>query len=156
MLVQQTKREAMKMPHSVGMHIRWGLLAVAVVALPALAAQAQAQDRYAIADEYNVSCLVCHGPRGKGDGPMAPALKQKPTDLTKLEQQNDYKFPFLKVFQVIDGRAVVPAHGTRDMPVWGRRYIEDIGDKYGPYGGEAAVRARVLELVYYVQSLQER
>ncbi len=131
-----------------------GLLAVGLLLAPGLSARAQ--DRYAVADEYAVSCLVCHGPRGKGDGPMAPALKQKPADLTKLEQQNDFKFPFLRVFQVIDGRAVVVAHGTRDMPVWGRRYIEDVGDTYGPYGGEAAVRARVLELVYYVQSLQER
>lgn len=120
-----------------------------------LPATADARDPYAVADEYRISCQVCHGPGGKGDGPMASALKTQPTDLTKLAQKNDYKFPFLKVFHTIDGRAVVPAHGTREMPVWGRRYVAEIGDKYGPYGGEAAVRARVLELVYYVQSLQE-
>ena len=129
---------------------------VATGVLCAVSGAAAAQDRYAVADEYRVSCQVCHGPKGKGDGPMASALKVKPTDLTKLEEKNDYKFPFLKVFQTIDGRAMIPAHGTREMPVWGRRYVEDIGDKYGPYGGEAAIRARVLELVYYVQSLQER
>jgi mono/diheme cytochrome c family protein len=131
-------------------------LFVLLGALSLLSTTVSAQDRYAVAEEYRVSCQVCHGARGKGDGPMASALKSKPTDLTKLEANNDYKFPFLKVFQTIDGRAMIPAHGTRDMPVWGRRYIEDVGDKYGPYGGEAAVRARVLELVYYVQSLQER
>jgi mono/diheme cytochrome c family protein len=142
------------MPRTEIPNVQVGLLAAVLIAVSVVSARAQ--DRYAVAEEYNVSCLVCHGTRGKGDGPMAPALKQKPTDLTKLEQQNDYKFPFLKVFQVIDGRATVPAHGTCEMPVWGRRYIEDVGDKYGPYGSEAAVRARVLELVYYVQSLQER
>ena len=59
------------------------------------------------------------------------------------------------VFQVIDGRALVSGHGARDMPVWGNRYQEDIGNTYGPYGGEQAVRARVLELVYYIQSIQK-
>ena len=132
------------------------IAAAAAAAVITLSTGAIAQDRYAVADEYRTSCQVCHGARGKGDGPMASALKVKPIDLTKLEQANDFKFPFLKVFQTIDGRTMIPAHGTRDMPVWGRRYVEDIGDKYGPYGGEAAVRARVLELVYYVQSLQER
>jgi hypothetical protein len=41
------------------------------------------------------------------------------------------------------------------MPIWGARYKAEQGGKYGPYGGEMAVRARVLELVFYVQSLQE-
>ena len=87
---------------------------------------------------------------------MGRNLDRKPADLTKLEETNNYEFPYLMVFQIIDGRSVVPAHGTREMPVWGRRYMEDIGEKYGPYGGEAAVRARVTELVEYVRSLQER
>ncbi|MDX2155011.1 MAG: cytochrome C [Hyphomicrobiaceae bacterium] len=140
------------------MSFRSGLTSVigAVVGAAALSSSGAAQDRLLVADEYKISCQVCHGPRGRGDGPMAPNLTRKPSDLTTLEQKNDYKFPFLKVFQTIDGRAEIPAHGTREMPVWGRRYIEEVGEKYGPYGGEAAVRARVLELVYYVQSLQER
>jgi len=87
---------------------------------------------------------------------MAANLARKPADLSLLEQNNDYVFPYLKVFQAIDGRAVIPDHGTREMPVWGRRYIEDIGETYGPYGGEAAVRARVRDLVAYVRALQER
>jgi mono/diheme cytochrome c family protein len=115
---------------------------------------ASAEDKLIVKDEYTASCQVCHGETGKGDGPMAGVLKTKPTDLTQLAKKHDGKFPFLKVFQVIDGRSIVPAHGTREMPVWGRSYKANIGDKYGPYGGEAAIRARVLELVYYVQSLQ--
>lgn len=106
-------------------------------------------------DEYLNSCAVCHGASGRGDGNLVNFLTVKPTDLTKLSANNDGKFPFLEVFQVIDGRTMVSGHGERDMPVWGRRYQEDIGQAYGPYGGEAAVRARVLELVYYIQTLQE-
>lgn len=86
---------------------------------------------------------------------MAGSLTIKPSDLTQLSKKNDGKFPLLRVFQIIDGRALVTAHGTREMPVWGQRYMEDTGDTYGPYGGEAAVRARVLELAYYLQSLQK-
>ena len=132
------------------------LLVASLLVAVAGSTGAAAQDRYAVANEYKASCQVCHGPRGKGDGPMAVSLKQKPTDLSKLEEKNEYVFPFLKVFQIIDGRTMIPAHGTREMPVWGERYMADVGEKYGPYGGEGAVRARVLELVHYVQSLQER
>ena len=131
------------------------LLAVGMV-LAAAADAACAYDRARAVTEYRISCAGCHGPRGKGNGPAASSLSKKPTDLTLLEQNNDYEFPMLKVFQTIDGRAMIPEHGTREMPVWGRRYVDDIGETYGPYGGEAAVRARVLELVEYVRSLQER
>ncbi|MGE0698761.1 MAG: cytochrome c [Hyphomicrobiaceae bacterium] len=129
---------------------------LAAMAATGLAQPAAARDPSAGAAEYQLSCAVCHGTRGRGNGPMAKGLSKAPTDLTKLEERNDYQFPYLKVFQIIDGRAVVPDHGTREMPVWGRRYLEDVGDSRGPYGSEAAVRARIEELVRYVQSLQER
>ena len=45
-------------------------------------------------------------------------------------------------------------HGVRDMPIWGGRYQEEAGEMYGPYGGEVVVRGRILELVYYLQSIQ--
>jgi mono/diheme cytochrome c family protein len=115
-----------------------------------------ARDLSVGAAEYKLSCAGCHGVLGRGNGPMARSLTRRPTDLTKLEEANDYQFPFLKVFQVIDGRATLPDHGTREMPVWGRRYVEDIGDSRGPYGSEAAVRERIEALVRHVQSLQER
>lgn len=133
-----------------------GAALLAMLLVTGVCETAFAQNRSAAANEYRISCEICHGRRGKGDGPMAANLARKPSDLTLLEQNNDYQFPFLKVFQHIDGRAMIPAHGTREMPVWGRRYIEDIGETYGPYGGEAAVRARVSDLVHYVRSLQER
>jgi len=117
------------------------------------------------AEEYRISCLSCHGVGGKGDGPMAQFLTIKPTDLTQLANNNggqypDLKagrFPFQRVFQVIDGRTVVAGHGDRAMPVWGDRYLMEKSGKYGPYFGayEAVVRGRILELVYYIQSLQQ-
>lgn len=117
------------------------------------------------ADEYRISCLSCHGVGGKGDGPMAQFLTIKPTDLTQLSNNNggqypDLKagrFPFARVFQIIDGRTVVSGHGDRAMPVWGDRYVAEKSGKYGPYLGanEHVVRGRILELVYFIQSIQQ-
>ncbi len=116
---------------------------------------ASAQVKFAVPYEYQASCQSCHGVSATGDGAMATELKKKPSDLTTLAKRNGGNFPFLKVFHTIDGRQEIPAHGTSDMPVWGARYKKDIGEKYGPYGGEAAIRARILELVYYIQSIQK-
>lgn len=139
-----------------------GSLAVALVVAGLLAGPAavDAEEDLIGADEYQVSCLACHGVGGRGDGPMAEYLTVQPADLTEIAKNNDGVFPVLEVFQVIDGRTVVGAHGIREtegweMPVWGSRYKAEAGDKYGPYGGELAVRARILELVFYIQAIQQ-
>lgn len=118
-------------------------------------------------DEYRISCLSCHGVGGRGDGPLAKFLTVKPTDLTTLARNNGGQypnlkagtFPFLRVYQVIDGRADVEVHGDRAMPVWGNRYLMDqpMAVQIGPYAGvyEKVVRGRILELVYYIQSIQQ-
>jgi mono/diheme cytochrome c family protein len=31
---------------------------------------------------YSLNCEICHGPQGKGDGPVAEKLARKPADLT--------------------------------------------------------------------------
>lgn len=68
---------------------------------------------------YSRYCAVCHGRSLKGDGPVAPGLKKKPTDLTELSSKNRGTFPFDKVAAMIDGRKSTRMHGTPDMPVWG-------------------------------------
>jgi mono/diheme cytochrome c family protein len=112
-------------------------------------------------DEYQNSCAVCHGPNGKGDGPMALFLTVKPPDLTALAQKNRGKFPFEKVMRVIDGRSEVGAHGTRTMPIWGDRYMSEssaayMQEPYRSYTAEPIIRARILELTYYIQSIQQQ
>jgi len=62
-------------------------------------------------------CAVCHGPGAKGDGPFANMTKTKPTDLTQLAKQNKGEFPFGHAYDTIDGRNMLVAHGTRDMPI---------------------------------------
>ncbi len=39
-------------------------------------------------DLYHVICITCHGEQGKGDGPIASYLQNKPADLTNLAVQS--------------------------------------------------------------------
>jgi mono/diheme cytochrome c family protein len=109
--------------------------------------------------EFSQSCMTCHGESGRGDGEMAKYLTIKPADLTALSKNNNGQYPFLRVFQTIDGRAAVKAHGAGPMPIWGERYTVDSGaagaEPYKTYSAEPFVRARILELTYYIQSLQK-
>ena len=50
---------------------------------------------------------------------MAPSLKVMIPDLTELSKRSGGRFPDERVREIIDGRAVLPAHGSRPMPVWG-------------------------------------
>ncbi len=104
--------------------------------------------------EFRDSCAVCHGVEGKGDGPLSDELQTPPTDLTRLAEKNGGEFPYYLVFAVIDGRSIVRVHGERDMPVWGRQFIDDDVKVYGPNGGEIVTTERIHELAGYVQSLQ--
>jgi len=52
---------------------------------------------------YNDACAVCHGPGGKGDGPMAAGLSSAPPDLTGLSARNGGVFPQTYIMGVIDG-----------------------------------------------------
>lgn len=136
--------------------ILWAAIGTLGLAAPALA---QDSGVAAGAAEYRIACYQCHGEAGRGDGPMAQFLTIKPADLTQLAKKNNGKFPFLEIFQIIDGRAVVKAHGEGPMPIWGDRYTVESGAKglepYRSYTAEPFVRARILELTYYIQSIQE-
>ena len=104
--------------------------------------------------EYMNSCAACHGPMGLGNGPLAAELRREPADLTVLSDANDGRFPYWRVFAVIDGRYVVPGHGDRDMPVWGRQFLEDDAATFGPSGGEIVTTERIHALAGYIESLQ--
>ena len=80
-------------------------------------------------------------------------LTVRPTDLTQLSKKHQGQFPFWQVYRIIDGREEVKGHGTRDMPIWGEVFRQ-------PHGGkrvdETSVLGRILALVYYLQSIQEK
>jgi mono/diheme cytochrome c family protein len=107
--------------------------------------------------EYEASCAVCHGAKGKGDGPMRGQLVTPVPDITTLAKRNNGVFPFSRVYDVIDGREKLAAHGTREMPVWGRIYSRQTSIFYEPYPSfdpESAVRSRIMALAEYVYRLQ--
>jgi hypothetical protein len=147
--------------------LKLAVMGITLVLALLLATSVAAEEELIGSDEYRTSCLSCHGVGGRGDGPLAEFLTIKPTDLTALAKNNGGQypnlkagtFPFLRVYQVIDGRADVAVHGDRAMPVWGDRYLmeQPMTPATGPYAGayEKVVRGRILELVYYIQSIQQ-
>jgi mono/diheme cytochrome c family protein len=101
-------------------------------------------------DMYTAYCAVCHGTDGKGGGPAASALKVPPTDLTLLSKNNGGKYPALKVTSSIRGETALPAHGSKDMPVWGSLFWTMSS------GHQGEVQQRVANLTQYIESLQAK
>lgn len=108
--------------------------------------------------EYDSNCAACHGLKGKGDGPYKPFLTKSPIDLTVLSKNNAGTFPFDRVYNVIDGRLDIRAHGPSDMPIWGAEYSAKSAEAYldVPYHPEAYVRTRILALTEYIARLQAK
>jgi mono/diheme cytochrome c family protein len=108
---------------STALFLTAAVLIVAVAALgqkPTVQKTAAPPTSAASAEEmYTSYCASCHGKDMKGDGPAAPAMKTTPSDLTTLAKRNGGKFPELQVAHMIAGEENYPAHGSKDMPVWG-------------------------------------
>lgn len=100
---------------------------------------------------YRTYCAVCHGVRGKGDGPAAPAMKHKVSDLTVLTKNNGGKFPEERIFNSIAGDMNIPAHGATDMPTWGY-----IFKKISSSTDERESVVRLKTLTAFVKSMQAR
>ena len=58
---------------------------------------------------FQQRCVVCHGTKGKGDGPAAVALKPRPGDLTSIAvvRQKDGEIQW----KIVNGRAPMPTFG---------------------------------------------
>jgi len=100
-----------------------------------------------VAERFGNDCATCHGPDGRGNGPVAAVLKITPTDLSQLTR--DGSSPYARVYRAIDGRDLPLAHGTREMPIWGDRYKRALGAL-----GEKDLHERIDALVKYVETLQ--
>lgn len=108
--------------------------------------------------EYDGHCAICHGSGGTGQGlePYWSFLSKTIPNLTMLSKNNGGVFPFARVYQTIDGREQVQAHGIRDMPVWGRDYVTMSATISPSYDHEAFARAKILALTEYVYRLQAK
>lgn len=108
--------------------------------------------------EYGKHCAICHGSDGRGNGPYALYIKAVPSDLTRLAERNGGRFPFNRIYRIIDGRTEIRDHGPREMPVWGWEYNRlarrdaDVMD--GMIDPEVFVSGRILGLIRYLQTIQ--
>jgi mono/diheme cytochrome c family protein len=134
------------------------MLAMPILVLLGLAAgQAMAQEtpRKLIAsvegkDLFAAYCASCHGMDAKGHGPVAPALKGPIPDLTTLKQRRRGAFPVAELEKVILGETEgKPAHGSREMPVWGPVFRRIDNDR-------DLGLVRVRNLVDYLAKLQHK
>jgi mono/diheme cytochrome c family protein len=104
------------------------------------------------AELFKSYCASCHGVVARGGGPVAPELITPPSDLSRIAARNGGVFPESSIVKVIDGRFDLPAHGSREMPVWGTCLAEEIP---GFATGDEVARGRIASLVEYLKSLQE-
>ena len=110
-------------------------------------------------DAFMKNCAACHGADGKGNGPVVDLLKSAPSDLTLIAERNGGRFPVKTVYEVIADSGLNRAHGTSDMPIWGDRFNTEIIAQEGEFGsgrsGIPTAQARILELVFFLATIQE-
>ncbi len=98
---------------------------------------------------YTSYCSMCHGSEAKGGGPFSPQLKVWPPDLTLLAKKNNGVYPSLHLAEIVDGEFDKPAHGSREMPVWGPVF------RSMAHGHQDSAQRRIDNLVKYIESLQQ-
>jgi hypothetical protein len=121
-----------------------------------LAVSASAQSLEEGEQEFMDRCAVCHGEEGAGDGILSDLLIHEPRNLQLLEAENENVFPYERVYNSIKGDVDVPAHGSSGMPIWGPYLMEEVLEDEGinPKDAGDIVRGRILELVFYIASIQ--
>jgi mono/diheme cytochrome c family protein len=130
-------------------------------------AAAQAEEVDIGKSEFQSSCASCHGTDAKGKGPVSDQLKTTPPDLTMLAKNNSGVFPTNAVYETINGLKTIPAHGTREMPIWGERFDPIINlphavdPSYWKLAGperspEVVVRTRILAVIDYLNRVQQK
>jgi mono/diheme cytochrome c family protein len=132
------------------------LIVPAIAILPALSSQETGSKNPSLVtasvhgrDLFDFYCASCHGRDGRGGGPVVPALNLRPPDLTTMAARNGGRFPKARVEAYVtgdqDGR--VPAHGSKEMPVWGPIFRGlDVNDTLN--------RIRIANVVGYIESMQ--
>lgn len=102
---------------------------------------------------YATYCAVCHGADGRGNGPAAAALKTHPADLTQLSKKNGGTFPAAHVASTLQFGVETPAHGNKDMPIWGDLF-QSLNT--GARGSGAQTKLRISNLTKYIETIQQK
>lgn len=142
------------MMKAVGMGVVFGGLAMLLGCArtppsPPRGADATARGR----EVYLRRCASCHGIDGRGNGPVAASLRAAPPDLTGLGARNEGSFPSVRVESTVTGATDIPAHGSREMPVWSQQ----LGPRSGATTAAGMWSATQLDqLLAYLESIQSR
>ena len=134
--------------------------AIAMVGLASLPAPAHAAGTLAAGRKnFMTWCAPCHGASGTGNGPVASELTRKPADLTLIARNAGGAVSKARVKRYIDGRTMPRAHGTPQMPVWGRVFsLQAIAGgllQEDRKGIEANVNERLDSLMIYLKTIQK-
>ncbi len=97
-------------------------------------------------------CATCHGESASGNGPASASLKQPPANLRQIATRNSGTFIAHDVAAYIDGRSRVMAHGSPEMPIWGRK-LDDRTEKIAEETKLAP--GSIYLIVEYLRSIQE-
>ncbi len=96
---------------------------------------------------FQEKCAPCHGVDGKGM--KLDSLHIKSKDLTQIKRSRGVNdFPILEIANIIDGRKMIEAHGTRPMPVWGEVFSEN------EHLDENEIKGKMAELIAYLMYIQ--
>ena len=102
-------------------------------------------------DLFEFYCASCHGRDGHGSGPAVPALRVAPPDLTTIATRNGGTFPHARVESFVTGDRdqLTPAHGSKEMPVWGPIFR-------GLDPNDTMNKVRVANIVGYIESIRAK
>lgn len=102
--------------------------------------------------DFRALCADCHGPSGRGDGPLAAGLDPAPADVTRIAALNGGVFPGNRVMSHIYGytmgRSETPMPSFGDL-LEGRTVLYDSGD-----GLQTPTPWRLVALNEYLKSIQ--
>jgi len=101
--------------------------------------------------DFEELCASCHGIDGTGKG--RDLTEANPPDLTAISLRNGGKFPFEKVYRIVDGREMTDSHKRFAMPFWGAYLRKQ--SKSTPES-DTAVKERITEIVRYVETMQKK
>ncbi len=102
---------------------------------------------------YADLCAGCHGPAGRGGGPTAEGLDERPSDLTRIAARNGGAFPRVEVMSKIHGYAKGEPHGGAMPAFWplleGRTVLVKTGE-----GILTPTPEPLVALTSYIESIQ--
>jgi mono/diheme cytochrome c family protein len=136
--------------------ISWLVLSLFLAGLVIVFAQSREQKTTPIhtvegANIFRDFCASCHGPNGRGNGPVSKTLKEDVPDLTALSRRNGGKFPTSRVRNTLmfGGDQLQSAHGSKAMPIWGPifhaiEFDQDLGN------------VRLENVTKYLESIQRK